>query len=100
MLRPIDGEGMSRYSAGRPGWENAPAVADPPPALMRPVSMAAPAAAIASLRGVVVAALRSFATKFIFSPHPNFLLPLVRWNLFWASETQLADPTRLSWPRG
>jgi hypothetical protein len=62
--------------------------------------MAAPAAAIASLRGVVVAALRSFATKFIVSTHPNFHLPLVRWNLFWASETQLVDPTRLSRPKG
>jgi len=41
MLRFIDGENTSRYSTGRPGRENAPAVAEPPTKPIRPGSVAA-----------------------------------------------------------
>src|SRR5690242_18601119 len=75
MLRPIDGEGTSRYSTGRPGLENAPAVAEPPTTPMRPVNRAAPTAATASRRGATAVALRNLRISFkndIASTHPNF----------------------------
>src|SRR5258707_15145491 len=41
MLRFIAAENTSRYSTGRPGRENAPAVADPPTKPISPGSVAA-----------------------------------------------------------
>src|SRR4051812_29107348 len=95
MLRPIDGEGISRYSTGRPGLENAPAVADSPTAPTRPDSRAAPVAATASRRGKLAVpprTLSNFSKNDISPTHPNSSSALrcrgSRSNLFWASETQ------------
>src|SRR5271157_74317 len=76
MLRPIDAEGTCRYSTGRPGRENAPAVAEPPVTSTtptRPDSRAAPTAPITSRRGLPVTAPRNLSTSFILS----FLIPLL-----------------------
>src|SRR5258708_36752994 len=78
MLRPIEGDGICRYSTGRPGFENAPAVAEPPTAATRPDNRATPRAAMASRRGKRVAAPRNFRTssKYDIAPFPpNFHLP-------------------------
>src|SRR5262245_26761131 len=98
MLRPIDGDGTCRYSTGRPGLENAPAVAEPPAAPTRPVNKAAPTAAIASRRGIVAAAPRNFSTNFIVLPIPTVSCRTQRSNLFWASETQPGAAFGLSPP--
>src|SRR5262245_30034548 len=50
MSRPIDGDGTIRYSTGRPGRENAPAVADPPTRPTTPGSSTAVMAATVSRR--------------------------------------------------
>src|SRR6516165_12304416 len=50
MSRPIDGDGTCRYSTGRPGRENAPAVAAPPARLTRPGRVTAAAAPTKSRR--------------------------------------------------
>src|ERR1700744_3306905 len=50
MLRPIDADGTCRYSTGRPGRENAWAVAPPPTRPIRPGSATAVAAATVSRR--------------------------------------------------
>src|ERR1700719_4321700 len=50
MLRPMDADGTCRYSTGRPGRENPPAVGVLTPSPMRPGSNAASNAAIVSRR--------------------------------------------------
>src|ERR1700761_1186782 len=65
MSRPIAAEGTCRYSTGRPGRENAPAVADPPTAPIRPDSRAIPTAPPPSRRGVPATAPRNLSTSFI-----------------------------------
>src|SRR5580700_8836781 len=50
MLRPIEADGTCRYSTGRPGRENAPAVAAPPTRPTSPGSAAAATAATVSRR--------------------------------------------------
>src|ERR1700758_1208910 len=50
MSRPIDGDGTCRYSTGRPGRENAPAVAAPPARPIRPGRATAAAAPTKSRR--------------------------------------------------
>src|ERR1700722_7897070 len=78
MLRPIDGDGICSVSTGRPGFENAPAVAEPPTAATRPDNRAAPMVAMASRRGKRVAAPRNFRTspKYDIALYPpNFHLP-------------------------
>src|SRR5690349_5226895 len=50
MLRPIEADGTCRYSTGRPGRENAPAVAVPPARLIRPGRVTAAAAPTNSRR--------------------------------------------------
>jgi hypothetical protein len=51
MSRLLDGEGTIRYSTGRPGRENAPAVAEPPARLTNPGSATAAIAATNTRRG-------------------------------------------------
>src|SRR5271166_3848571 len=98
MLRPIDGDGTSRYSTGRPGLENAPAVAAPPPAPTRPDNRAAPMAATASRRGVFAAEPRNFSTNFMLYPS-QLSSAAYAVESVWASETQWEDATRPSWPQ-
>src|SRR5437588_11953534 len=50
MLRPMAAEGTCRYSTGRPGGENAPAVAAPPTMPTRPGIAAAATTPIVSRR--------------------------------------------------
>src|SRR5947208_3280914 len=50
MLRPIPADGTCRYSTGRPGRENAPAVAAPPARPIRPGRVTAAAAPTKSRR--------------------------------------------------
>src|ERR1700758_313948 len=65
MSRPMAADGTSRYSTGRPGRENAPAVAEPPTAPIRPDSSAALAAPTTSRRGIRVMAPRNLSTNVI-----------------------------------
>src|SRR6516165_9130396 len=65
MSRPIAAEGTCRYSTGRPGRENAPAVAEPPTAPIRPDSRAAPTAPTTSRRGMRATAPRNLWTSVI-----------------------------------
>ncbi|CNL55146.1 Uncharacterised protein [Mycobacterium tuberculosis] len=65
MSRPIDGDGTCRYSTGKPGRENAPAVAVPPTAPTRPDTRAAPTAPTTSRRDIPVTAPRTLSTSCI-----------------------------------
>src|SRR4051812_10280293 len=69
MLRFIDGENTSRYSTGRPGRENAPAVADPPAKPISPGSAVAAKAATANRRNHLP---RNFSFNFITATNPPF----------------------------
>src|SRR6201998_4890386 len=71
MSRPIDGDGTSRYSTGRPGRENACAVAEPPATPISPGSAAAAAAAAASRRTQIPRLLMVFTT----ATHPKLSMP-------------------------
>src|SRR5208283_4270090 len=100
MSRPIDGDGTCRYSTGSPGFENAPAVAEPPTAPIRPDNRAAPIAATAIRRGIIAAALRNFPRNVIAPTHPNFRLPLKAGeSIRQRSETQGQGVIRVSRPR-
>src|SRR5271154_2336317 len=65
MSRPIAADGTCRYSTGRPGRENAPAVAVSPTTPIRPGSRAAAAAPIASRRGILFSPPRNLSTRLI-----------------------------------
>src|SRR5690242_9607304 len=69
MSRPIDGDGTIRYSTGRPGRENAPAVADSPARPTTPGSTAAATAATAIRRPQWP---RILSTNLIEQFHPSF----------------------------
>src|SRR5580693_5187193 len=76
MSRPIAAEGTWRYSTGRPGRENAPAVAEPP---------AAPTAPTTNRRGIPATAPRNLSTSVILASssfqrilHPERILELGR----------------------
>src|SRR6476646_7953651 len=69
MSRPIDADGTIRYSTGRPGRENAPAVADPPAKPMIPGSRTVARAATVNLRAQRP---RNLPTKVITAVHPSF----------------------------
>ena len=62
MVRPIDGDGTSRYSTGSPGVENAPAGAVWPAIPTSAGSAAAATAAVAIRRSETFA--RNFSTNF------------------------------------
>src|SRR3954466_1431849 len=70
MLRFIAAENTSRYSTGRPGRENAPAVAEPPTKPISPGSVAAATAHTASRRNHLP---RNFSTNFITATNPPFI---------------------------
>ena len=72
MSRPIDGDGTIRYSTGRPGRENAPAVADPPARPITPGSSAAAMVATAKRRAQW---LRILSTNVIEANPSIFRLP-------------------------
>src|SRR5947209_10916988 len=74
MSRPIAADGTCRYSTGRPGRENAPAVAEPPTAPIRPESRAAPRAPTTSRRGMRATAPRNLSTSVILASS-SFLRP-------------------------
>src|SRR5580693_8024755 len=65
MSRPIAAEGTCRYSTGRPGRENAPAVAGWPTTPISPGNRAAPKTPTASRRGMLFAAPRNLSTSLI-----------------------------------
>src|SRR5271168_3635615 len=65
MSWPIAADGTCRYSTGRPGRENAPAVAGPPTTPIRPESRAAPTAPTTSRRGMRATAPRNLSTNVI-----------------------------------
>jgi hypothetical protein len=70
MLRFIDWENTSRYSTGRPGRENAPAVAEPPAKPISPGKASIDAATTASLRSQPP---RIFLMVFITATNPPFV---------------------------
>ena len=69
MLRPIDGDGTSRYSIGALGLENAAAVAEPPATPTSPGNAAANAVATANGKSQEP---RTFPPKTISAPIRSF----------------------------
>src|SRR6516165_7534496 len=70
MSRPMPADGTCKYSTGRPGRENAPAVAVSPTTPTSPGSVTAATAATAIRRGMAFAICRIFPTKLIPLPIP------------------------------
>src|SRR5947208_14860482 len=70
MLRFIAAENTSRYSTGRPGRENAPAVAEPPTKPISPGSVAAATALTANRRNHLP---RNRSMNFITATNPPFI---------------------------
>src|SRR4029453_18292275 len=70
MFRFIAAENTSRYSTGRPGRENAPAVAEPPTKPISPGSVAAATAPTASRRNHLP---RNLSMNFITATNPPFI---------------------------
>src|SRR5215213_7610245 len=70
MLRFIAAENTSRYSTGRPGRENALAVAEPPTKPISPGSVSAAKALTAKRRNHLP---RNFSMNFITATNPPFI---------------------------
>src|SRR5690242_6674830 len=70
MLRFIEAEKTSRYSTGKPGRENALAVAEPPTKPISPGSANAAKALTASRRNHLA---RNFSLNFITATNPPFI---------------------------